>query len=116
MIVDFPKACGTSSSSMSRLDRPQIAASQCAPRPDREEANVRKERQLPRLRFFFVEDEVNDFAQVRVNLFVILSAAVASVAYRGRNRLEENGFELYAVFIGSGSFWFRCVLYLTGRL
>jgi hypothetical protein len=36
------------------------------------EKQMWEQRELPGVRFFVVEQEVNDFAQVRVSLFIIL--------------------------------------------
>ncbi len=51
---------------------------------------MREQRQLPRLRLFFFEDETDDFAQARINLFVIVLEPLFQLRNRGRYRLEEN--------------------------
>ena len=40
-----------------------------------------EEREFPSVRFFLVEDEVNDFAQVRVSLFIIPLQSLFQLRY-----------------------------------
>ena len=56
---------------MLRLDRAQIQVVQA--RLDQiGEKQMWEQGELPGIRFFVVEHEMNDFAQVRVSLFIIL--------------------------------------------
>ena len=51
---------------------------------------VREQRQLPRVRFLLIEDEVNDFAQFRVRLLINLLELFFQQRDGGWNGLEEN--------------------------
>jgi len=51
---------------------------------------MREQGELPRLRFFLIEDEVNDLAQVWVGLLVVVLQLLFQLRDGDRNRLEEN--------------------------
>ena len=74
---------------VSRVDRLQIELLDVRFDQIRKD-QMRKQRELPRLCFFLVEDKVNDLAQVWVSLLVIVLQLLFQLRNGDRNRLEEN--------------------------
>jgi len=53
---------------------------------------MREQRQLPSIRFFFVEDKMDDFAQCGIRLLVVLLQLLFQLGNGESDRLEENCF------------------------
>jgi len=73
-----------------RIDRLQIEFGDVSFHEVGEE-EVRKQGKFPRVPFFLIEDEVNDFAQIRISLFVIALELVFELGDSARNHLEKEG-------------------------